>query len=192
MLFEETSLGEHNTKGWLYQKAESIFSALYIGSIFIILGVIYYIHLPNSLFLELVNFFDSLTLARVPDTAIYLPAPLSPAAHADLYTAAFQFCLAIGIVEVAVLALRFVLRSSVKRKAETISNIVFWFGASYLITTYLIDEATINKWFVFWIGIIVIFGLSLIARAFVLLAKRHPETPHAEPARPETPPQTSV
>jgi hypothetical protein len=28
------------------------------------------------------------------------------------------------------------------------------------------------EWFVFWAGIILIFGLSLVARSFVLLAKR--------------------
>lgn len=180
---------EHSSKWRSYQRAESLFSAIYIGSIFIILGVIYYIHLPNNLFNELVDFFESLTLARVPDTGIYLPAPISPAAHSDLYLAAFQFSLAIAIVEVVVLALRFVFNSPIKRKAETISNVVFWFGAAYLTITYLVNAATINKWFVFWTGIIIIFGLSLIARAFALLAKRQPEAPHTEPAQPQPPPE---
>jgi len=170
-----TSLEKQGTKLKGFKHAESLFSALYIGTIFISLGVIFYIHLPNNLFVELIDFFDTLTLARVPDTGIYLPAPLSPAAHVDLYTAAFQFFLIIAIIEVVILGLRFVFGSSVKRKAETISNVVFWFGASYLIWTYLVDSATINKWFVFWIGLIIIFGLSLIARAFVLLAVKQPE-----------------
>ena len=187
-------MGEHSSKWRSYQKAESLFSAIYIGSIFIILGVIYYIHLPNSLFTELVDFFGSLTLARVPDTGIYLPAPLSPVAHSDLFLAAFQFSLALGIVEVVVLALRFVFNSPIKRKAETISNVVFWFGAAYLVNVYLVDAATINKWFVFWTGIIIIFGLSLIARAFAMLAKRQPEAPrepsHSEPAQPSPPPES--
>jgi hypothetical protein len=158
-----------------FKHAESLFSALYIGSILIALGVIYYVHLPNSLFLGLINFFNGLTLARVPDSQIYLPAPISPAAHADLYLAAFQFCLIIGIVEAVILVLRFLFDSPINRKAETISNVVFWLGISYLAITYLVNAATINKWFVFWIGVIIIFGLSLIARAFALLAKRqHP------------------
>jgi hypothetical protein len=155
-----------------FKHAESVLSAIYIGAIFIALGLIYYIHLPNSLFLEVINFFNTLTLARVPDTQIYLPAPLSPASHSDLYLAAFQFCLIIGIVEVIVLVLRFMFDSPINRKAETISNVVFWLGVSYLTITYLVNGATINKWFVFWIGVIIIFGLSLIARAFALLAKR--------------------
>lgn len=158
-----------------YKNAESILSAIYIGSIFITLGIIYYIHLPNSLFLDIINFFGSLTLARVPETAIYLPAPVAPATYSDLFLAAFQFALAIGAVEVIVLVFRFLFNSPIKRIAETIANIVFWFGASYLLVTYLVEGATINKWFVFWTGIIIIFGLSLIARAFVLLAKRQSE-----------------
>jgi hypothetical protein len=171
----DDSLQDPGSKTKGFKHAESLFSALYIGTIFISLGVIYFIHLPKNLFLELIDFFDSLTLARVPDTGIYLPAPISPAAHVDLYTAIFQFFLVIAVIEVVILALRFVFNSSIKRKAETISNVVFWFGVSYLIYTYLMDSATINKWFVFWIGMIIIFGLSLIARAFVLLAVRQPE-----------------
>ncbi|MCL1978189.1 MAG: hypothetical protein FWG55_08860 [Candidatus Bathyarchaeota archaeon] len=154
---------------------EKLFSVLYVGTIFVSLGVIYLIHLPNNLFSELIDFFNRLTLARVPNTGAFLPAPISPAVHVDLYTALFQFFLVISIMEAIILALRFVFNSSIKRKAETISNVVFWFGVSYLIWTYLVDSATINKWFVFWIGIIVIFGLSLIARVFVLLAVRQPE-----------------
>lgn len=166
-----------DTKLKEFKHAESIFSALYIGTIFISLGAIYYIHLPNNLFLELVDFFEHLNLARVPDTSIYLPAPMSPAAYVDLYTAVFQFVLILGIIEVVILVLRFVFNSPIKRKAETIANVVFWLGISYLIYTYLMDAATINKWFVFWVGVIIIFGLSLIARAFVLLASRQSEPP---------------
>ncbi len=158
-----------------FKHAESVLSALYIGTIFIALGVIYYLYLPKSLFLDVINFFNGLTLARVPDTQIYLPAPIAPASYADLFLAVFQFCIIIGAVEVLVLVLRFLFDSPINRKAETISNIVFWFGVSYLTMTYLVNGATINKWFVFWIGVIIIFGLSLIARAFALLAKRHPE-----------------
>jgi len=170
-------LESQGTKIKGFKHAESILSALYIGTIFISLGAIYYSHLPNNLFLELVDFFEHLNLARVPDTGIYLPAPMSPAAYVDLYTAVFEFVVILGAIEVVILALRFVFGSSIKRKAETIANVVFWFGIGYLIYTYLMDAATINKWFVFWVGVIIVFGLSLIARAFVLLANRQSEPP---------------
>jgi hypothetical protein len=154
------------------KKKESLFTAIYIGAIFIIIALIYYIHLSDNLWDGLINFFTSLTLAPVPTTGISLPAPANPAANMNLYIAAFQFSIAIGILEIVILALRVGLHSSVSRKAETIENIVFWLGASYLIITYLVNMTIPSEWFVFWAGIILIFGLALVARAFVLLAKR--------------------
>ena len=151
---------------------ESLFTAIYVGGIFIILAVVYYIHIPDDLWGGLINFFSSLTLAPVPTTGISLPAPANPAAYPILYNAAFQLAIAIGILEIAILLLRVGLRSPVSRKAETIENIVFWLGASYLISTYLVNMTIPSEWFVFWAGIIMIFGLALVARAFVILAKR--------------------
>ena len=154
------------------KKKENLFSAIYIGSIFIIIALVYYIHLSDNLWGGLINFFTSLTLAPVPSIGISLPAPVNPAAHMNLYNAAFQFSIGVGILEIVILMLRVALHSSVSRKAETIENIVFWLGTSYLITTYLMNMTIQTEWFVFWAGIILIFGLALVARAFVLLAKR--------------------
>ena len=156
------------------KRKESLFSAIYIGAIFILLAVIYFIHLPNSLWDSIINFFTSLTLSEVPGIGISLPAPANTAAHMELYTAAFQFAIGIGILEIVILVLRVVLHSPVARKAETVENIVFWLGTSYLLITYLVNMTIPSEWFVFWAGVIMIFGLSLVARAFVLLAKRQP------------------
>lgn len=154
------------------KKKESLFTALYIGALFIILAFVYFIHLSDNLWDGLVNFFTTLTLAPVPNTGISLPAPSTPANFGNLYVAAFQFSLALGILEIIILALRVFLRSSFKRIAETIENIVFWFGASYLIIAYLVNMTISSEWFVFWAGMILIFGIALIARAFVILAKK--------------------
>ena len=161
-----------NLRSLTEQKKESLFTALYVGSLFIIIALIYFINLSDNLWDGLVNFFTSLTLAPVPSTGLSLPAPAYPAAHMVLYNAAFQFALALGILEVIILTLRVLLHSSVSRKAETIENIVFWLGTSYLISTYLVNMTISSEWFVFWAGIILIFGLALVARAFVLFAKR--------------------
>jgi hypothetical protein len=158
--------------GLTEKRKENLLTAIYIGSVFIILAVIYISHLPSSLWTQIIDFFMSLTLAPVPGTGIVLPAPANPAAHIELYTAGFQFAIALGIIEVVVLLLRVGLRSPVSRKAETIENLVFWLCASYLVTTYLVNMTIAAEWFVFWAGIILIFGLALVARAFVLLAKR--------------------
>ena len=120
----------------------------------------------------MVNFFTTLTLAPVPTTGISLPAPSTPANFGNLYVAAFQFSIALGVLEIIILALRVLLRSSVTRIAETIENIVFWFGASYLIIAYLVNMTISSEWFVFWAGMILIFGIALIARAIVILAKK--------------------
>ena len=154
------------------KKKESLFTALYIGALFIILGLVYYIHISDNLWDSLVNFFTSLTLVPVPTTGISLPAPANTADFGNLYFAAFQFSLGIGILEIIILAIRVVLHSSVTRIAETIENIFFWLGTSYLIIAYLVNMTISSEWFVFWAGIILIFGLALIARAFVILAKR--------------------
>jgi hypothetical protein len=154
------------------KKKESLFTAIYVGAVLIIIALIYSIHLNDDLLNSTVNFFTSLTLSSVPATGIALPAPANPAAYITLYNVAFQFSLAIGILEILILALRVVLLSSVSRKAETIENIVFWLGTSYLVTTYLVNMTIPSEWFVFWAGIILIFGLALVARSFVLLAKR--------------------
>jgi hypothetical protein len=154
------------------KRKESLFTAIYVGALFIILALVYYIHLSDNLWDSLVNFFTSLTLAPVPTTGISLPAPANPANFGNLYVAAFQFSLGVGILEIIILALRVFLYSSVTRIAETIENIVFWFGASYLIIAYLVNMKISSEWFVFWAGIILIFGLALLARAFVILARK--------------------
>jgi hypothetical protein len=163
-------IGKHH--GLTESRKENILTAAYIGAVCIVLAVIYIAHLPVSLWNSVVDFFMSLTLSPVPGTGIALPAPSNPAAYTELYLAAFQFAIAVGILEVAVLFLRVLLHSPVQRKAETIENIVFWLGASYLVITYLVNMTIQAEWFVFWAGVILIFGLSLVARAFVLLAKR--------------------
>lgn len=155
------------------KKKESLFTALYIGALFIILATVYFVNLQNSLWDSIIHFFGALTLSDIPGTSIPLPAPANPAAHMTLYNAVFQFAIGIGIVEIIILALRIFLNSPVSRKAETVENIVFWLGASYLIATYLVNMTIPSEWFVFWAGIILIFGLSLVARAFVILVNRY-------------------
>ena len=154
------------------RKKENLITALYIGFIFILLAILYFINVHTNLWGNFVNFISGFILATVPGTSISLPAPANPAAYVMLYNAAFQFCLGLGLLEIAVLALRMWLNSPFPRKAETIENMVFWLGTSYLVVTYLVNIAIISEWFVFWAGIILIAGLSLVARAFVLIAKR--------------------
>jgi hypothetical protein len=68
--------------------------------------------------------------------------------------------------------MRFTWQSSIGKTAETMGNLVYWFGSAYLVATYLNSTTTISMWFVYWAGILIVLGLSFIARSFVLLAKR--------------------
>jgi hypothetical protein len=152
------------------KRKENLLSGIYIGSILITLAVIFIVQ--SSLWNQLVDFFTSLTLAPVPGTGVALPAPSNPAGYYELYMAIFEFTITVGAIEVVVLILRVLLDSPVQRKAETIENIVFWLGTSFLIITYLVNMTITAEWFVFWAGVILITGLAFLARSFVLLAQR--------------------
>lgn len=151
---------------------ERILSAISAGAFFIIVGIVYVINLPANLWNALVSFFGNFTLAQVPGTGIYLPAPISPNTHALLYGATFQLCIGLGILQIIMLVLRYALQSPIGKTAETMGNLVFWFGTAYLVATYLNSTTDISKWFVFWAGLLMILGLSFITRGFVLLGKR--------------------
>ena len=161
-----------NAKARTYKIGEGLISAISVGAVFILIGMVFVLAQPSSLWDSIVNFFSNLTLRTVPNVGISLPAPANPANHTVLYTAAYQFCIGLGILQIILLMLRLALRSSIGKTAEIVGNLVYWFGSAYLITIYLGDFPTITQWFMFWAGILIMLGLSLIARAFVLLTKR--------------------
>ena len=156
------------------KKKEDLITAIYVGIVFILLAVVYYANLPNNLLSRLVDFFGSFTLAEIPGGGFSLPAPINP--HTDgfvmLYSAAFEFALGLGILEIAILFFRIYLQSPLARKAETIQNIVFWLGVSFLIISYLVRVTIMEEWFMFWAAIILLGGVSLLVRAFVIIAQR--------------------
>jgi hypothetical protein len=161
-----------NVQVGAYRARERVYSAISAGAFFILIGIVYVINLPSNLWNAVVEFFSNFTLAQVPSTELYLPAPISPASHAVLYGAIFQVCIGLGILQIIMLMLRFTSQSPIGKTAETMGNLVYWFGSAYLVATYLNSTTTIDKWFVYWAGILIILGLSFIARSFVLLAKR--------------------
>jgi hypothetical protein len=147
---------------------EGLFSAISAGFFFILVGAIF-VTTPN-LFDNIIAFFRDFHNVSVPHTEnLLLPAPVSPSAHSDLYSAITKFSLIWGLYQIAILALRFIAHSPSSKKAETASNLVFWLGASYLINTFLIETTT---WFAFWTTIIMLAGVSLIVRAAILAAMR--------------------
>jgi hypothetical protein len=149
---------------------EDLLGVVAVGAVFIVIGIVF-VTTPNLLN-DAKKFFNDFTTLQVPNTSIQLPAPAHPANHAELYGAVAQFALGVGILQILLLALRLVLRSPIRRTAATVGNLVFWFGATYLIMTLLNDATTVKTWFMFWAAILVVLGVSMIARSLVLLVRR--------------------
>jgi hypothetical protein len=154
-----------------YRTGENIIGAISAGAVFILIGTIYVTTLPTSLWDKIVSFFESFEVVQLSDT-LSLPAPATPGAHTVVYNAAFQFCIGIAVLQIIVLALRLMMHSPIGKLAETAGNLVYWFGATYLVPTFLNSATDVPTWFAFWAAIIMVLGISMIARAVVLFAKK--------------------
>ncbi len=165
---EKPTWERHRIRG----PGDAIISAFAVGAVFILIGLVFVLALPNNLWDRTVGFFTNLATRQVPGIGITLPAPANPGAHAVFYNAIFQFSLGIAFLQVVILALRLGLGSRIGRIAETIGNLVFWIGASYLVRVYLNSSTTLTAWFSFWAVILVVVGLSIIARTLVHIIKR--------------------
>jgi hypothetical protein len=145
---------------------DGILGAITAGAFLVLVGSMFIIH-PN-LIDKVIDFFNDIKLVNILDNnSIMLPAPANVALHVDVYSAVEQFSLAWGVFLVAMLVIRFAVSSPTRRRAENISDVIFWFGTAYLIQTWLIDSA---KWFEFWAMILILLGVSLIVRAVYLAA----------------------
>ncbi len=151
---------------------EGLLSAVSGGFFLILIGMIF-VMTPN-LFDNTLTFFSNFNLTSpVPNTEIQLPAPSTSSAVAEanqaVYSAAAFFSLVWGAFLIALIVVRFIYGSPIRKKAENLSDIVFWFGAFYVAQLFLINR---QEWFVFWSAIIMLIGISLIIRAVFLAAVR--------------------
>jgi hypothetical protein len=155
---------------------EGLISAVSTGLFFVLVGVIFIIN--QNLWSKIQEFLNSFTIARVANTSVNLPVPSPPAAYTAVYSAAFQFALGIGALQILILAMRLTIGSRIRRTAQTVGSLVFWFGTAYALSILAGTKSTFalsqqqTMWFQFWAAIIILIGLSLIARAAVLLAAR--------------------
>jgi hypothetical protein len=156
---------------------EGLISAVSAGLFFVLVGIIAIIN--QNLWSKIQEFINSFTSARAAYTSVNLPVPSSPAAYTAVYSAAFQFALGIGALQILILAMRLTIGSRIRRTAETVGSLVFWFGTAYALSILAGMKNTLaisqqqDLWFQFWAAIIMLIGLSLIARAaIVLLAAR--------------------
>jgi hypothetical protein len=152
---------------------EGVITALSVGGFLIILGITF--ALTPGTWQQVQSFFSDLTTVHYhiggTGSTVSLLGPANPGIHAGFYSAVLAFCLAIGVLQAIILALRLIMRSRVRRISETIGNLVFWFGAAVLVNVFLM-AGTLTSWFQFWAALVALVGVSLIARGIVYLFRR--------------------
>jgi hypothetical protein len=152
---------------------EGLITAIAFGGFLIIVGFLFV--LTPNLWQDIVYFFNHITTRSVPvgglNSNIVLPAPSNPAVHANLYRALLKFDLAFGVLQILILFVRLIAKSKIRRIAETLGNAVFWLGAAFLVNSFLLT-GTLSGWFQYWAALIVVVGISLVARSIVYLFKR--------------------
>lgn len=147
---------------------EGLFTAISAGFFFLLVGILFVIT-PN-LFDGIMDFFSDFGIVNVPNTDISFLGLESPAAHTTVFQVAGQFSIALAVFNLFILALRFVIPSSWGKRSETVGNLIQWIGTYFLIQTFLV--ITNPQWFAFWSTIIILAGVSLIARAAVMAVSR--------------------
>ncbi len=152
---------------------EGMITAIAVGGFFILLGSLFVFN--SGLWERITAFFENFTTQTFPfggpNSVIALPAPANPAGHATLYNALLQFDIGMGFLQIIILALRLVYKSRLGRVAETVGNVVFWFGAGVLGPVFLLP-GTLAGWFQYWAALIIVVGVSVVVRAIVHVIKR--------------------
>ena len=161
--------------GHVRRHHEGMLSAVSVGFFLILIGVLF-ITTPN-LSDSVVKFATNFTTEQVGNTNIYIPIPQNVGNYGDVYVAVRQFSIIWGLFLIALLGARLVFGSQVRRLAENVGDIVFWLGAAYLAQTFLVaptqaSTIDVTKWFEFWAAIIMLIGVSLIARGIFLAVAR--------------------
>ncbi len=153
---------------------EGLLSAIAIGAVLIIIGVIF-VATPNLT--DRINaFFSDMSVATFPfpdsTSTLALPAPGHPGEHLALYSAVSQFDIGIGVLQILILVLRLGLHMGRKgRIGETVGNLVFWFGAAYLVMA-LLSLGTVSGWFEYWAALIMLIGASIVIRGLIDFATK--------------------
>jgi hypothetical protein len=144
----------------------------YAGAIsfgaFLILVAVFYLTIP-SLLSEARSFIHDFRPVEISQNFWWLEPSTN---HPVLYNTAAQFCYLLGLVQFVVLALLFTKKSSVRRKARTFSDIIFWLGAGYV---FSILSNGMLAWMPFLGALIVLVGISIVIRSTILLfVFKHP------------------
>jgi hypothetical protein len=145
-------------------------SLLSFGFFLILLGVFWTNNpgIEEKIIAFITDFHLENIIEKIGGPNLVFPVPRNLYNHVELYAIARQFCLIQASFQIVMLALRFLFRESLNRKAETISNIVFWFGEGFFLNM-LVNQ--VIGWFGFFAGFIVTIGLSIVVSSFVRLLR---------------------
>jgi hypothetical protein len=156
---------------------EGLITALSIGGFFIIVGILF--GLTPSISQNTNKFFSDLTTVTFPfgspGSTMSLLAPAHPANHQGFYSVVVNFLLGVGVLQIVILALRLAVHSQIRLIAQSVGDLIFWLGAAVMANVFLL-AGTQSGWFQFWSSLIVLIGVSLIARFFVYLSKKRYQT----------------
>jgi hypothetical protein len=150
---------------------EGLVTALAVGGFLIIFGSVF--GLTPGLTSKIGDLFRDFTTNSFPFAQgnIVLPSPAHPAQHMAVYNAVFNFMIGIGLLQIAILALRLWAHSRTRRIAETVGNTIFWLGSA-VAAFMLLLSGTLVGWWQFWSSLIILAGVSLIAQFIVYLVTR--------------------
>jgi hypothetical protein len=152
---------------------EGLITALAVGGFLIILGSVF--AFSPGITKNSNAFFSDLTTVTFPfgspGSTVSLLAPSHPADHQGFYIAVLNFLIGVGVLQIVILALRLALHSRIRRISQSVGDLIFWLGTGVVANVFLL-AGTYSGWFQFWSSLLVLVGLSLIARFFVYLVGR--------------------
>ncbi|MDI6644933.1 MAG: hypothetical protein QME14_07730 [Methanobacteriaceae archaeon] len=130
---------------------------------FILLIGILFVFIPG-LSASISNFFAELNITAISSnnftefpSNIYVPTPTG--FYPEFYNALFQFCIIFGFFQIFALILRYLINDYVNRKVGNFTDILFWFGAAYLVYIFLNNQIS---WIVFLGFLVILLGLKIV------------------------------
>jgi len=159
-----------------HKHRDGILSAISVGFFFILAGTIFLT--TFNLLEKVTDFFQpqNWETILVPNTQVNLPVPIAPSSYVTIYQAIGLFSLVWAFFEIAMLVIRILTGSPLRRKVDNVSDVAFWLGVYYLIGTRLTETVTQSGWFAFWALIIMLIGVTFLVRAalWAAMALRNP------------------
>ena len=137
------------------------------GIFLVVVGII--IATTPNLIDRIADFFADFHTQEVAPN-IFLPVPGKD--HPVVFNAVFQFCLIFGILQIVILAARFILKDTVRRTASTATGIIFWLGAAWLLVNLNLTTTQNFAWHIFAGYIIALLGIAIVAENIIVLVLR--------------------